>query len=445
MVSILKLAIQKNRYFRLAVITLLLSSATFINIYNQVSNALWCCIAEQCDSTEKDAVVDTLQGLINAKTFPILTTNNLFSQLRNSCRNSIDQHWLIYDYKGEITLMLPKNSAMSHLFTNSVSHKAFTPTTFIQQKRSTSNISEDITKACLDELLDDTNKPDFFFFVGHGSLLAQEKCSDEEEFTAESLQCGMRLSSLFDIYRLLDQKGTQGVFCRTCYGSNPEVGAVLAKQHYHFPILSMCFGDTFSSFIPDGSTSNKLKDLHTALEKIPCITQETQANVFNALNTLLDYKNEPNNIPCVLWPNSPQFSVLNPTPSSSNTGANAIATVNDTHILLKSTVNKVFLDLDKTDDPIITGGLIDHTNYTIKKLIISGDCDLKKLASIFPNLKRAKERNYTIETILLKGPPGIKKHQKQYHETLIRCTKHFTKIIAHDAASNQPSSASKIW
>ncbi|MCL4229132.1 hypothetical protein KJZ61_00385 [Candidatus Dependentiae bacterium] len=444
MVSKLKLALQK-RCFSVAVITLLLSVAPCLKTYTQVNNALWCCIAEQCDPTKQDAVVDILKALINAKISPILTTNNLFNRLGNSYGKAIDQHWLLYNYKDEIAIMVPKDGAINHPFKNSLARKNFTATTFTQQKKLPTEITEDITKECLSELLDDdSNKPNFFFFTGHGSLLAQEKCSDEEEFITESLQCGMRLSSLLDIYHLLDQKGAQGVFCRTCYGSNPEVGTVLAKQHYHFPILSMCFGDTFSSFIPDGSMGKKLEDFHTTLQTIPCITQETQTNIFGALDILLDYKNEPNNIPCALWPNAPQFSVLHPTPSSSNTDSNVITAVDGTHILLQSTTDQVSLDLDKIDDPIITGGLIDRTNYTIKQLIISGECDLKKLASIFPNLRRARERDYTIKTVLVKGSSGIKKHQKQYHNAFVRCTEHFTRIVAHDD-SNQPVSASKIW
>ncbi len=369
--------IKRNWISALATSITFFSIGSCSNICSQIQDQhmLWCCIAEQDDASSNDAIVQTLKALIGAQTCAILTSNHLFSFIKFNDDDllEIEKEWRIFDYNNTLTLMIPYGEKYVDTFKSALESEEFFTAASLEEQLSDNTgyvPYSGVFAHGLEKLLINETAPLFLALTGHGTYFDPSSYTDENSFTQQKKICGMQLCDIVSIGKILQSKNTKALFVQTCYGSSSDVGSILGKENFNFPIISGGFYDSYASAI--GMHAKNILQFNGHLKKISQFTEEKQENLFNAMDAILMCDKAPNNIPYVLWPQKPQFSILNPLPQPTNTSNpdNQIR-VHHSLILTQPDIKAISLNDGET---IIAGGAMcpqPRRDYTIDELDIT--------------------------------------------------------------------------
>ncbi|MCL4229133.1 hypothetical protein KJZ61_00390 [Candidatus Dependentiae bacterium] len=346
-------------------------------VYPQIQNQhmLWCCIAEQHNASSNDALVKTLEALIQAQTCAILTSNHLFSFIGFSDDElqEIKNKWRIFDYNNTFTLMIPHTQKYANSFKEALESEEFFTSTSLEEQLNddTEFIPYSGTFVNgLEKLLIQEEAPLFLVLTGHGTYL-ESSGMDANSFTQQKRICGMQLHDVLNIGRILEKKNTKALFMQTCYGSSSDVGSILGKENFSFPIISGGFSDAHAS--TTGMCTDNILQFNDHVQKISQFTKENQENLFKAMDVILRCDKAPNNIPYVLWPRKPQFSILSPLPRPADTSNNTDnqIKVHRSLVLTQPDIEKISLN---DSEMVVAGGAMyqqPRLQYTIDELNIT--------------------------------------------------------------------------
>lgn len=359
---------------------------------NSTFNTIWI-LPEDTQTTlnSDDTLIRQLTNIATSQSCGVLTTNNAVQHLKNP--HLLDAAFHVYDHSNQLTLLIPKIKSSEKLLADIENIGEFASTSIATQQEDHEDyeIHPGATLDALKDVLKANPELKYFFLSGHGNAVKRSDCLSIDDFLENRKACGTYLAYLIDMYRAI-KPHAHGIFQQTCFGTDKDIEQVVNKENLP-SLISMSFDGSRAKLTRTAFQTQNYNACIHAISSLGQLSENQEPDIFKALDLILDCKNNPCNIPYIMWPHHKYFKLLQQAPYTHHHDGHV--NIYNSVILTRANVSTL------AANPIqrIAGGNLNIDHYRIKELKLSQSIDAFALLNMFNSTNMLTKKKFTIQKI----------------------------------------------